>query len=62
MLKIIIYRAIPREREREREGEKCARERAPAVVRFQQHTETRTKRGFTIDFTSYKVLIIMLCL
>ncbi len=38
-------RAIEREREREH---------------FQQRIETRARRGFIIDFTSYNVLIIML--
>ncbi len=36
------------------------RERAPAVMRFQQRAETRARTGFTIDFTFYKVLIIIL--
>ncbi len=27
---------------------------------LQQHAESRARTGFTIDFTSYKVLIIML--
>ncbi len=31
-----------------------------AVMRFQQRTETPVRTGFTIDFTYYKVLIIML--
>ncbi len=43
---------VTRYRERERE-------RAPAVMCFQQHSETRVRMEFTIDFTSYKVLIIM---
>ncbi len=30
------------------------------MMRFQQRTETRARSGFTIDFTSYKVLIIKL--
>ncbi len=30
------------------------------MMRFQQCTETWARRGFTIDFTFYKVLIIML--
>ncbi len=33
---------------------------APAVMRCQQRAETRARTGFTIDVTSYKVLIIML--
>ncbi len=46
-----------------RERERDAREReknAPAVMSFQQRTETRARRGFTLDFTFYKDLIIML--
>ncbi len=40
-------RSIARERE--------LRERAhPAVMSFQQRTETQLRTGFTIDFTSYK--------
>ncbi len=53
-------RAIERERVREREREMRARESAPAMMHFQQRTETRTRRGFIIDFPSYKVLIIVL--
>ncbi len=30
------------------------------MMRFQQRAETRARTGFTIDFTFYKVLIIML--
>ncbi len=30
------------------------------MMRFKQRAETQIRTGFTIDFTSYKVLIIML--
>ncbi len=45
-------RVIQRERERERE---CFSRGTLSAL-----TETRARRGFTIDFTFYKVLIIML--
>ncbi len=45
------------------EGERGERERerAPAVMCFQQRSETRVRTEFTIDFAFYKVLIIVLC-
>ncbi len=50
---------VKKEASKERIG---GRERSPAVMRFQKRTETRARRGFTIDFTSYEVLIITLSL
>ncbi len=64
-LRVIAIERNAREREmraheREREMRVRKRESAPAVMRFQHRAETWVRTEFTIDFTFYKVLIIML--